>query len=202
MFCVKTNREQRTENIEQRTNPRSYMKRITVPLDAETIDDLEVGDEVLISGVIYTMRDAAHAKVVEIIKKNGKLPFDLQNQVIYYCGPTPAKEGNVIGSCGPTTSSRMDVFTPLLLEHGLKGMIGKGERSVAVKDAIEKYGAVYFSAMGGLGAEYARDVKKSDVIAFPELGPEAIYKMEIEDFYAVVINDAKGNDFFVINQYN
>jgi len=202
VFCVKTNREQRTENIEQRTNPRSYMKRITVPLDAETIDDLEVGDEVLISGVIYTMRDAAHAKVVEIIKKNGKLPFDLQNQVIYYCGPTPAKEGNVIGSCGPTTSSRMDVFTPVLLEHGLKGMIGKGERSVAVKDAIEKYGAVYFSAMGGLGAEYARDVKKSDVIAFPELGPEAIYKMEIEDFYAVVINDAKGNDFFVINQYN
>jgi fumarate hydratase subunit beta len=178
------------------------MKRITAPLDAETIDDLEVGDEVLISGVIYTMRDAAHAKVVEIIKKNGKLPFDLQNQVIYYCGPTPTKEGNVIGSCGPTTSSRMDVFTPLLLEHGLKGMIGKGERSVAVKDAIEKYGAVYFSAMGGLGAEYARDVKKSDVIAFPELGPEAIYKMEIEDFYAVVINDAKGNDFFVINQYN
>lgn len=178
------------------------MKRITAPLDKDTIEDLEVGDEVLISGTVYTMRDAAHAKVTEIIKNKGKLPFDLDNQVIYYCGPTPAKEGNVIGSCGPTTSSRMDIFTPLLLEHGLKGMIGKGERSVAVKDAIAKYGAVYFSAMGGLGAEYARDVKKSEVIAFPELGPEAIYKLEIEDFYAVVINDAKGNDFFVINQYN
>lgn len=178
------------------------MKRITAPLDADTIEDLEVGDEVLISGVVYTMRDAAHAKVVEIIKNKGKLPFDLTGQVIYYCGPTPAKEGNVIGSCGPTTSSRMDIFTPILLEHGLKGMIGKGERSVAVKDAIEKYKAVYFSALGGLGAEYARDVKKSDVIAFPELGPEAIYRLEIEDFYAVVINDAKGNDYFVINQYN
>lgn len=178
------------------------MKRITAPLDKETIDDLEVGDEVLISGTVYTMRDAAHAKVVEIIKKKGKLPFDLNNQVIYYCGPTPAKEGNIIGSCGPTTSSRMDIFTPTLLEHGLKGMIGKGERSVAVKDAIEKYQAVYFSALGGLGADYAREVKKSDVIAFPELGPEAIYRLEIEDFYAMVINDAKGNDFFVINQYN
>ena len=178
------------------------MKRITAPLDADTIDDLEVGDEVLISGVIYTLRDAAHAKVAEIIEKKGKLPFDLTNQVIYYCGPTPAKEGNVIGSCGPTTSSRMDKYTPLLLEHGLKGMIGKGERSVPVKDAIAKYGAIYFSALGGLGAEYARDVKKSEVIAFPELGPEAIYRLEIEDFYAVVINDAKGNDYFVINQYN
>jgi fumarate hydratase subunit beta len=178
------------------------MKRITAPLDADTIDDLEVGDEVLISGVIYTMRDAAHAKVAEIIEKKGKLPFDLTNQVVYYCGPTPAKEGNVIGSCGPTTSSRMDKYTPMLLERGLKGMIGKGERSVPVKDAIAKYGAIYFSALGGLGAEYARDVKKSEVIAFPELGPEAIYRMEIEDFYAVVINDAKGNDYFVINQYN
>lgn len=178
------------------------MKRITAPLDAETIADLEVGDEVLISGTVYTMRDAAHAKVVEIIKNKGNLPFDIHNQVIYYCGPTPAKEGNVIGSCGPTTSSRMDIFTPTLLAKGLKGMIGKGERSVEVKDAIEKYKAVYFSAMGGLGAEYARDVKKSEVIAFPELGAEAIYKLEIEDFFAVVINDSKGNDYFVLNQYN
>ncbi|MEI7542584.1 MAG: FumA C-terminus/TtdB family hydratase beta subunit [bacterium] len=178
------------------------MKRITAPLDAETIADLEVGDEVLISGTVYTMRDAAHAKVVEIIKNKGTLPFDMHNQVIYYCGPTPAKEGNIIGSCGPTTSSRMDIFTPTLLAKGLKGMIGKGERSVTVKDAIEKHKAVYFSAMGGLGAEYARTVKKSEVIAFPELGPEAIYKLEIEDFFAVVINDSKGNDYFIINQYH
>ncbi len=178
------------------------MKRITAPLDAETIDDLEAGDEVLISGTIYTMRDAAHAKVVELMHKRSKLPFDLTNQVIYYCGPTPAKEGNVIGSCGPTTSSRMDVFTPILLEHGLKGMIGKGERSLAVKEAIEKNKAVYFSAMGGLGAEYVRTIKKSEVIAFPELGPEAIYKLEIEDFYAIVIDDAKGQDLFVMNHVN
>jgi fumarate hydratase subunit beta len=178
------------------------MKKVTTPLTDETIDDLEVGDEVLISGVIYTMRDAAHARVAEIIKKHGKLPFDFKGQVLYYCGPTPAKPGNVVGSCGPTTSSRIDIFTPLMLEHGIKGMIGKGERSVAVKDAIIKHKAVYFSALGGLGAEYARNVKSSEVIAFPELGPEAIYKMDVEDFYAVVINDAKGNDFYVINQYN
>jgi fumarate hydratase subunit beta len=178
------------------------LKRITAPLDRETLDDLETGDEVMISGVIYTMRDAAHARIADMIKRRVKLPFDLENQVIYYCGPTPAKPGNVIGSCGPTTSSRMDSYTPLLLEHGLKGMIGKGERSAAVKDAIAKYGAVYFSALGGLGADYAGDVKKSDIIAFPELGPEAIYRLEVEDFYAIVINDAKGNDFFIMNHIN
>jgi fumarate hydratase subunit beta len=178
------------------------MKRITAPLDQDTIDDLEAGDEVLITGTLYTMRDAAHARVVELINKRSKLPFDLANQVIYYCGPTPAKEGNVIGSCGPTTSSRMDIFTAILLQNGLKGMIGKGERSLAVKEAIKKNKAVYFSAMGGLGAEYARAVTKSEVIAFPELGPEAIYKLEVEDFYAIVIDDSKGNDLFVINQIN
>jgi fumarate hydratase subunit beta len=178
------------------------MKHVTAPLDAEAIQDLEAGDEVLISGTIYTMRDAAHAKVVELIKKHAKLPFDIKNQVIYYCGPTPAKEGNIIGSCGPTTSSRMDSFTPILLEQGLKGMIGKGERSLAVKEAIEKNGAVYFSAMGGLGAEYGRAVKKSKVIAFPELGPEAIFELEVEDFYAIVIDDAKGQDLFVLNHVN
>ena len=178
------------------------MKRITAPLDPDTIADLEAGDEVLISGTIYTMRDAAHARIVEMIHKHAKLPFDLKDQVIYYCGPTPAKEGNIIGSCGPTTSSRMDVFTPVLLEHGIKGMIGKGERSLKVKEAIEKNGAIYFSAMGGLGAEYVRAVKKSEVIAFPELGPEAIYRMEVEDFYAIVIDDAKGNDLFIINHVN
>jgi fumarate hydratase subunit beta len=178
------------------------MKKVTAPLTEEVIEDLEVGDEVLISGIIYTMRDAAHAKVAEIIQKHGKLPFDFKNQVLYYCGPTPSKPGNVVGSCGPTTSSRMDKYTPLMLAHGIKGMIGKGERSVEVKDAIIKYKAVYFSALGGLGAEYARNVKNVEVIAFPELGPEAIYKMEIEDFYAVVINDARGNDYYVINQVN
>ena len=178
------------------------MKKVTTPLTDEVIEDLEVGEEVLISGVIYTMRDASHARVAEIIKNHGKLPFDFKGQVLYYCGPTPSRPGNVVGSCGPTTSSRMDKYTPVMLEHGIKGMIGKGERSVMVKDAIIKYKAVYFSALGGLGAEYARNVKNVEVIAFPELGPEAIYKMEIEDFYAVVINDAHGNDYYVINQVN
>jgi fumarate hydratase subunit beta len=177
------------------------VKKITTPLDEDTLDDLEVGEEVLISGIVYTMRDAAHAKIVDMIRKKEKLPFDLKNQVIYYCGPTPAKDGKEIGACGPTTSSRMDSFTPILLENGIKGMIGKGERSTSVKDAIVKYKAVYFSAMGGLGAEYARSVNKSEIIAFPELGPEAIYKLEVEDFYAIVIDDAKGNDFYSMLHY-
>ncbi len=178
------------------------MKRITAPIIQEEIEELEAGEEVLISGTIYTMRDAAHARITDMINKGQKLPLDLKNQVIYYCGPTPAKPGQVIGSCGPTTSSRMDSFTPLLLEHGIKGMIGKGERSVAVKDAIIKHRAVYFSAFGGLGADYARNVKKSEIAAFPELGPEAIHRLEVEDFFSVVINDTKGNDFFVMIHYN
>ncbi len=178
------------------------MKKIIAPLTMDAIEELQAGDEVYIYGKIYTMRDAAHKKITEMIENKEKLPFDLKNQVIYYCGPTPAKEGKVIGSCGPTTSSRMDKYTPLLLKNGLKGMIGKGERSVEVKDAIKKYKAVYFSALGGLGALYADNIKKAKVIAFPELGPEAIYELEVEDFYAIVINDIHGNDFYVMNQYN
>src|SRR5208283_3411720 len=172
------------------------MKKITAPLDNKTIVDLKTGDDVLISGVLYTMRDAAHERVIDMINNGKKLPFDLNNQVIYYCGPTPAKPGNVIGSCGPTTSGRMDKYTSKLLALGLKGMIGKGIRSEEVKDAIKKYQAVYFSALGGLGAEYALTVKKSEIIAFPELGPEAIYRLEVSDFYAVVINDIYGGDYY------
>jgi len=178
------------------------MKKIIAPLTVDAIEELQAGDEVYIYGKIYTMRDAAHKKITEMIGNKEKLPFNLKNQVIYYCGPTPTKKGNVIGSCGPTTSSRMDKYTPLLLKHGLKGMIGKGERSVEVKDAIKNYKAVYFSALGGLGAMYADNIKKAKVIAFPELGPEAIYELEVEDFYAIVINDIHGNDYYVINQYN
>jgi len=178
------------------------MKKIIAPLTVDAIEELQAGDEVYIYGKIYTMRDAAHKKITEMIGNKEKLPFNLKNQVIYYCGPTPTKKGNVIGSCGPTTSSRMDKYTPLLLKHGLKGMIGKGERSVEVKDAIKNYKAVYFSALGGLGAMYADNIKKAKVIAFPELGPEAIYELEVEDCYAIVINDIHGNDYYVINQYN
>jgi len=178
------------------------MKKITAPFDKETLADLKIGDEVLITGTIYTMRDAAHARIFEMHEAKKKLPVNLEGQVIYYCGPTPAREGNIIGSCGPTTSSRMDKYTPLMLKLGVKGMIGKGERSVAVKDAIKQYGAVYLSAMGGLGAEYARSIVKSEVVAFEDLGPEAIYKLEVEDFYAVVINDTEGSDLYVTLHYN
>lgn len=178
------------------------MKIINTPLTEDVIEELEAGDEVYINGKIYTMRDIAHKKIYEMILNKQKLPFDLKNQIIYYCGPTPAKDGRIIGSCGPTTSSRMDKYTPLLLKNGVKGMIGKGERSVEVKDAIKKYKAVYFSALGGLGALYADNIKQAKIIAFPELGPEAIYELEVEDFYAIVINDAKGNDFYVMNKYN
>ena len=178
------------------------MKKITTPLTMDVIEEIEAGDEVYINGKIYTMRDQAHKKIIDMIINKQKLPFDLKNQVIYYCGPTPAKDGKIIGSCGPTTSARMDQYTPFLLKNGLKGMIGKGERSVEVKDAIKKYKAVYFSALGGLGALYADNIKKAKVIAFPELGPEAIYELEVEDFYAIVINDANGNDYYVMNQYN
>ncbi len=173
------------------------MKKISAPLDNKTIVDLKTGDEVFISGVLYTMRDAAHERVIDIINAGKKPPFDLNNQVVYYCGPTPVKPGNIIGSCGPTTSGRMDKYTPKLLELGLKGMIGKGIRSEEVKDAIKKYQAVYFSALGGLGAEYALTVKKSEIIAFPELGPEAIYRLEVADFYAIVINDIYGKDYYI-----
>lgn len=178
------------------------MKEIMTPLTDEIINDLEAGDEVLISGQIYTMRDLAHKKITDLLKKSGTLPFDLKNQIIYYCGPTPAKDGKAIGACGPTTSSRMDKYTPVLLKYGVKGLIGKGERSEEVKEALKKYNAVYFSALGGLGADYADYVISSEIVAFPELGPEAVYKLTVEDFYAVVINDVKGNDFYLMNRYH
>ncbi len=178
------------------------MKEIITPLTDDIIFDLEAGDEVLISGPIYTMRDMAHKKITEILEKNETLPFDIKNQIIYYCGPTPAKKGKKIGACGPTTSSRMDKYTPILLKYGVKGLIGKGERSEEVKQALKKYNAIYFSALGGLGAEYAGYVISSEIVAFPELGPEAVYKLTVEDFYAVVINDIKGNDFYLINKYH
>lgn len=172
------------------------MKKIQAPMTKNQTENLKAGDEVLISGKIYTMRDAAHAKISQMLEEKKKPPFPLKNSIIYYCGPTPAKPGFIIGSCGPTTSSRMDKYTPLLLDHGLAGMIGKGERNSKVKDAIKKHKAVYFSALGGLGAEYAKNVTGSKIIAFEELGPEAVYELKVKDFYAVVINDAEGNDFY------
>jgi len=171
-------------------------KRIQAPLTDEVVMSLKAGDNVLISGVIYTARDAAHKKLVELMDKNEPLPIDLQGQFIYYVGPTPAKPGQAIGSAGPTTSGRMDVYTPRMLEKGMKACIGKGLRSQAVKDALQKYKGVYLAAVGGAGALLSKRIKKSEVVAYPELGAEAIHRLEVEDFPATVINDVYGNDLY------
>ena len=170
--------------------------RLQTPLSDEDVVKLKAGDIVYLSGTIYTARDAAHKRLVELIEKNEKLPFDLQGAVIYYVGPTPPKPGEVIGSAGPTTSYRMDSYAPTLIEHGLKGMIGKGKRNEAVIEACKKYKAVYFGAVGGAGALLAQRIKEAEVIAYPELGPEAIRRLVVEDFPVVVVNDTYGNDLY------
>lgn len=174
------------------------MKAISIrsPLDEQTIESLKTGDQVFITGVIYTARDAAHKRMVEALEKGEKLPFDLTNQIIYYMGPTPARPGQVVGSAGPTTSGRMDSYAPRLMAAGLKGMIGKGNRSQAVRDAIRKYKAVYFAAIGGAGALISKSIKKAEVIAYEELGAEAVRRLEVENFPATVINDIYGGDLY------
>jgi fumarate hydratase subunit beta len=169
---------------------------ITSPFDDKTIKRLRAGDFVSISGVIYTARDAAHKRMVEALKSGRDLPVDIKGQTLYYMGPSPAKPGRVIGSCGPTTSGRMDSFTPGLLAFGIKAMMGKGERSSEVRDAIKKYKAVYMVTYGGAGALLAQSVKKAEIVAYPELGAEAIMRLEVEDFPAIVANDFSGGDFF------
>jgi fumarate hydratase subunit beta len=172
------------------------MKEIKLPLTEDLIKELHSGENVLLSGIIYVARDAAHKRLVEALKKNERLPFDINGQMIYYMGPSPARPGQVIGAAGPTTSGRMDSYAPLLLEHGLKGMIGKGDRSKAVKEAILKYKAVYLGAIGGAGALISRTILKSEVIAYNDLGPEAIRRIEVENFPATVINDIYGHDLY------
>lgn len=174
------------------------MIKITPPFDEKTIACLNAGDLVEISGIIYGARDAAHKKFIEILEKNGELPFDIKGQILYYVGPTPAPPGYVIGSCGPTTSSRMDRYTVKLLEYGLKGMIGKGIRSREVKKSIVRYGSIYFITYGGCGAYLNQFVKKCEIVAFPELGPEAVYKIEVEKFPAIVGIDSKGRDIYSV----
>ena len=169
---------------------------IKAPLDEETIKKLKAGDQVFITGVIYVGRDAAHKKLVDALDAGQPLPFDINGQTIYYMGPAPAKPGHPIGSAGPTTSGRMDAFSPRLMAEGLKGMIGKGFRTKEVKDAIKKYGAVYMAAIGGAGALISKSVKKSEIIAYPELGAEAILRLEVKDFPATVINDIHGGDLY------
>lgn len=173
------------------------IKKINTPFSNDVIKNLHVYDKVLISGVIYTARDEAHEKIIEMFNKQEKIPIDFKNQVIYYAGPAPAKPGEVIGSCGPTTSGRMDKYTPTFIkELGINAMIGKGKRNEAVKNAIKDGCAVYFVAIGGLGAKISSCIKKSEVVLFPELDTEAIRRLEVEDLPAIVAIDCYGEDIY------
>lgn len=172
------------------------MLKLTAPFDKETLKKLKIGDCVLISGIIYTARDAAHERMVNDFKKYNCFPFDISGQCIYYAGPCPAKPGMIIGSCGPTTSGRMDSFTPLLLDNGLTAMIGKGVRNDEVRDSVIRNNAVYLGATGGAGALIAECIVKSEIICYDDLGTEAIRKLEVKDFPAVVLMDSEGNDLY------
>lgn len=171
-------------------------KKIQAPLKKEELLSLQAGDYVYITGTIYSARDAAHKRMYETMLDGKEIPLELKDNVIYYLGPTPAKEGQVIGSAGPTTSSRMDKYTPLLLDNSLNGMIGKGKRSKEVIDAIVKNKAVYFAAVGGAGALLSKCIKKSEIIAYDDLGTEAIRKMEVEDFPVIVVIDSEGHNLY------
>ena len=173
-------------------------KHIQAPINQNQIIDLKIGDSVYISGTIYVARDAAHKRMQEMLDNNEELPFDLKNNIIYYMGPSPAREGRPIGSAGPTTSGRMDKYAPTLLDLGLKGMIGKGKRSKEVKEAVIRNKAVYFAAIGGAGALLSKSIIKSETIAFEDLGAEAILKLEVKDFTVIVVMDFCGNDLYEI----
>jgi len=174
----------------------TMVKKATLPLTDETLEDLKAGDNILLTGVMYVGRDAAHKRLVETLDQGKPLPFDIRGQTIYFMGPSPAKPGRPIGAAGPTTSGRMDAYSLRLIAEGLKGTIGKGMRSPAVKDAMKKYKAVYLAAIGGAGALIAKSIKKSEVIAYAELGAEAILRLEVEDFPATVVNDIYGGDLY------
>ena len=175
----------------------SQMIKLTTPISEETVQSLKAGDIVMLSGVIYTGRDAAHKRLCTMLDNQEKLPVDLDGQLIYFVGPCPAPPGRVIGSAGPTTSGRMDAYSPRLIrECSLRGMIGKGDRNAAVKDAMKEYGALYFAATGGAGALIARSIVKADVVAFEDLGPEAIYRLEVKDLPLVVAIDANGESLY------
>lgn len=173
------------------------IKYIQAPLTDEVVEELRIGDQVYISGTVYTARDAAHKRLVELLDRGEEPPFDIKGQIIFYVGPSPAKPGAVIGSAGPTTSYRMDAYTPPLLARGLKGMIGKGSRSQEVRDAMVTHKAVYFAAVGGAAALTAERIKKAEVIAYPDLGPEAIHKLEVENMPVIVVNDCYGGDLYI-----
>ena len=179
-------------------------KHITAPVDREEIKTLRAGDYVYITGTVYTARDAAHKRMDELLRKKAELPIDLKDQIIYYMGPSPARDGRPIGSAGPTTASRMDKYTPELLDLGLGAMIGKGKRSPEVIDAIVRNGAVYFAAVGGAGALLSKRITASEVVAYDDLGTEAVRKLKVEDFPAIVVIDSEGNNLYEMaaEEYN
>jgi fumarate hydratase subunit beta len=170
--------------------------KITTPLSDDVVEQLHAGDGVTITGTIYVGRDAAHKRMIEALDQGEPLPFDPQGQIIYYMGPSPAKPGKPIGSAGPTTSYRMDPYAPRLMEVGLKGMIGKGNRSLPVREAMQKHKAVYFAAIGGAAALIAKSIKEAEVIAYDDLGAEALRRLRVEDFPAIVVNDIYGGDAY------
>ncbi len=176
------------------------MIKLTLPLSHDAIVNLEAGDQVLLSGTIYTARDAAHKRLIGLLNEGKELPFDLVDQIIYYVGPTPNKPGEIFGSGGPTTSGRMDAYAPTLLDLGLKGMIGKGLRQQSVIDSIQKNEALYFGAIGGAGAYIKSCITSCEIIAFEDLGPEAIRKLEVKDFPLTVVIDSKGNDLYKLGK--
>ncbi len=173
---------------------------VVTPFDKTAVESLKCGDRVLINGKIFTARDAAHKRMIEALEKGEKLPIDIENQIIYYAGPAPAKPGRVIGSCGPTTSCRMDAYAPKLIELGLTGMIGKGERDDAVVEAMKRHRAVYFGAIGGAGALIAECVESVEVVAYEDLGTEAIRCLTVKDFPAIVVIDCEGNSLYDRNE--
>lgn len=174
----------------------AQVKKVTLPLTDETLKELRAGDNLLLTGVMYVGRDAAHKRIVEAMERGKPLPVDIKGQTIYFMGPSPPRPGRPIGSAGPTTSGRMDAYSPRLIAEGLKGMIGKGSRSKAVKDAMVKYKAVYLGAIGGAGALISKSIKKAEVVAYEDLGAEALRRLEVEDFPVTVINDVYGGDLY------
>jgi fumarate hydratase subunit beta len=170
--------------------------KLKTPLDDQSVERLKSGDRVLLSGYVYSARDAAHKRLTDLLDKGERLPFDIKGQVIYFVGPTPARPGRPIGSAGPTTSSRMDKYSPRLIAQGLKGMIGKGFRSPEVIEAMKKYTCVYFAAVGGAGALLAQRIKESEIVAYEDLGPEAIRRLTLDNFPVIVVNDCRGNDLY------
>lgn len=178
----------------------SKKMHLTPPLTDQVIRDLVVGDLVMVTGVIYTARDAAHKRLMDLLDAGQELPVDFQGQILYYVGPSPARPGRIIGAAGPTTSTRMDVYTPTLLKLGLKAMIGKGKRGPEVIAALQEYTAVYLGATGGAGALISKCIHAAEVVAFPDLGPEAIHRLEVQDFPTMVVNDCHGGDLYELGR--